>query len=351
VLAVLDTGVDPNHTDLRGRLLAGYDYVNNDSNPADDNGHGTSVAGVAAANTNNAAGIAGACWSCSILPVKVLGASGSGGWAAVANGLTYAADRGAHVINLSLGGSSGSETLRSAVAYAQSKGAVVVAAAGNSGGTAQMFPAAYPGVVSVAGSQSNDSRYSWSQYGSWVKVAAPGCSPAPRPGGSYSTVCGTSFASPLVAGIAGLMRSANPSASATTVAGALQTTSTSVSYVQYGRVDAAAAVAAVTAPGTAPEPAPAPGPGTTTTFSGNLNGGGGSRSFTVDAGQGALSAALSFSRSPSMTVTLLDSSGRTLARAAGGSPVRLTADVAAGRHTLVVADGKGAFSLVVTHAS
>lgn len=122
-IAVVDSGVEATHPDLAGRVLAGYDFANNDSNPADDNGHGTAVAGVAAAQGNDGIGVA---WNMAILPVKTMNSSGSGSYSAIANGITYSADRGARIINLSLGGTSSSSTLQSAVSYAWNKGCVLI---------------------------------------------------------------------------------------------------------------------------------------------------------------------------------------------------------------------------------
>lgn len=130
-VAVIDSGVQAAHPDLAGRVLPGFDFVNNDADPSDDNGHGTAVAGVAAAQGNDGIGIAGAAWNVAILPVKTMNASGSGSYSAIANGITYAADRGARIINLSLGGTATSSTLQNAVSYAWNKGSLLVAAAGN----------------------------------------------------------------------------------------------------------------------------------------------------------------------------------------------------------------------------
>jgi subtilisin family serine protease len=255
VVAVLDTGVDASHPDLAGALVAGTDLVNSDANPADDNGHGTAVAGIVAARTDNLAGIAAYCWRCAVMPVKVLGADGSGSMSAVASGITWAADHGARVVNLSLGGPSGTTTLERAVSYARSKGVVVVSAAGNDGTTAMEYPAAYPGVISVAGTDATDARYSWSNHGSWVQVAAPGCHIGSLRGGGYGNFCGTSSATPAVAGIAALAFSASPSATGTQVEDAITSTATDVgTFVAHGRVDAAATLASVSA---APPPAPA----------------------------------------------------------------------------------------------
>jgi thermitase len=212
VIAVVDTGVAANHPDLAGKVLGGgYDFVSNDNDPSDDNGHGTSVAGAAAATSNNGVGVAGVSWASPILPIKVLDSTGSGNHSAIANGIVYAADRGVRVINLSLGGTSGSQTLQDAVAYAWNKGAVVVAAAGNNGNNIPCYPAAYTQAVAVSATNSSDLRTSWSNYGTYVDIAAPGeniiTTAAPD---VYSSANGTSFSSPVTSGVVALMAAANP---------------------------------------------------------------------------------------------------------------------------------------------
>ncbi|MEW9672624.1 S8 family peptidase [Ammoniphilus sp. 3BR4] len=205
-IAVVDTGVELNHSDLRGKLLNGYDFVNNDSFPNDGNGHGTHVAGIAAAVTNNALGIAGVAPLASILPVRVLGNDGSGSLTAVANGIIYAANQGAKVINLSLGSPAPSSTLQNAIQYAWNKGAVIVAAAGNDASPTPNYPANYPNVIAVASTNENDFRSSFSNYGRWVEVAAPGEDIlSTYIGNRYAYLSGTSMASPHVAGLAALL--------------------------------------------------------------------------------------------------------------------------------------------------
>ena len=209
VVAVVDTGIQRNHADLDGKVVAGYDYVDNDAAPDDGNGHGTHVAGTAAAETNNATGGAGTCPECKLMPVRVLDNSGSGTLVGVANGVTYAADNGAKVINLSLGGG-GSLTLQDAVNYAWNKGAFLACAAGNSNtsSTASAYPGAYDNCFTVASTDAADARSSFSNYGGWVEAAAPGSAIySTWINGGYNTINGTSMATPYVAGLAGLLAS------------------------------------------------------------------------------------------------------------------------------------------------
>jgi thermitase len=163
VVAIVDTGVQADHPSLAGRVLPGWNLIAGDSDTSDDNGHGTALAGIVAAT----------CPGCKILPVKVLGADLTGTWTAVAAGITWAADHGAQVINLSLGSPRTLDSVDAAVAYALAKGVIVVAAAGNDGRNESFYPAMDPGVVSVAGIDQNGARYPWSNFGNWVTVAAP----------------------------------------------------------------------------------------------------------------------------------------------------------------------------------
>ncbi|RMG23629.1 MAG: peptidase S8 [Armatimonadetes bacterium] len=208
VIAILDTGVQFSNPDIAGKTVSGgWDYANNDSDPSDDNGHGTNVAGIAAAATNNNVGIAGVGFNCKILPIKVLNASGSGTYGWIISGIDRARQQGAKVINMSLAGGSPSSSLEAAVNAAWNAGIVLAAAAGNSGSTQQMYPAAYVNCIAVGASDQNDRRASFSQYGSsWVDVAAPGVNIAgPWNDGNWYYVSGTSQACPHVAGQAALI--------------------------------------------------------------------------------------------------------------------------------------------------
>ncbi|WP_433719571.1 S8 family serine peptidase [Actinoplanes sp. CA-051413] len=261
-VAVVDSGVSP-ISELAGRLLPGYDFVNDDSDATDVNGHGTQAASVIAAKGNNATGIAGVCWDCKILPVRVLDGNGSGYSDDVAAGITYAADRGAQVINLSLGGPDYSQLTENAVNYAVAKGAVVIASAGNSGVSARSYPAGHPNAIAVAGSTSADGRYSWSNYGTvadpWVDVAAPGRNIAQGMNGGLYWFEGTSSAGPVVAGIAALARAAAPAATVAQIRAAIESGADPVgTWVAKGRVNAGATLAALTGTPATPNPVPNP---------------------------------------------------------------------------------------------
>jgi subtilisin family serine protease len=213
LVAVLDTGADRSHPDVGSAIVGGLDVLGGGSATADLAGHGTSVAGIIAARTNNVVGEAGVCWVCRILSVRILDAKGAGTAAVAAAGIVRAVDRGARVVNLSFGGPVEAQVLADAVAYAQSKGAVLVAAAGNQGVTTPNYPAAYPGVISVGGVNERSRLYPWSNRGSWVRVTAPGCNVATARRGTYENFCGTSAAAPVVAGVAALALSAKPATS------------------------------------------------------------------------------------------------------------------------------------------
>ena len=209
VIAVVDTGVQLSHPDLAAKLVPGYDFVENDADPSDGHGHGTHVAGTTAAITNNAVGVSGTCPECRVMPVRVLNNSGNGTLTGVANGIIYAANNGAQVINLSLGGS-GNSTLESAVNYAWGKGSLLACAAGNDStdDTTYAFPGAYAQCLAVASTDSVDDISWFSNYGTWVDIAAPGSSIySTALGSDYEYLSGTSMATPHVAGVAGLVSS------------------------------------------------------------------------------------------------------------------------------------------------
>ncbi|WP_223879762.1 S8 family peptidase [Paenibacillus spiritus] len=212
IVAVVDTGVQKDHPDLQGQLLNGYNAVTGGGSvPDDDVGHGTHVSGIIGALVNNGEGVAGISWYNKILPVKALDASGAGTTYSVAEGIIWAADHGARVINLSLGNYADSQFLHDAVKYAYDRDIVLVSATGNDNTERPGYPAAYPEVLAVGATNAGAERASFSNYGDYVDVCAPGESIASTYIGSqYAALSGTSMASPHVAALAGLVRSLNP---------------------------------------------------------------------------------------------------------------------------------------------
>jgi type VII secretion-associated serine protease mycosin len=211
-VAVVDTGVQADHPDLSGRVLPGTAFLNNGpaqpgAGGTDPNGHGTHVAGIVAAGENGV-GIVGVAPEATILPVKVLGADGNGLSTDIAQGITWAVDQSAAVINLSLGSDLDSPSIDAAVDYATSHGVVVVAAAGNTGntGNAAQFPAALPSVIAVAAIKPDHAIAPYSTRGNYVDVAAPGSSILSTiPPATWANKSGTSMSSPHVAGLAALI--------------------------------------------------------------------------------------------------------------------------------------------------
>ena len=230
LVAVIDSGVNPTHEDLIGRVRPGRDFVDDDLDADDQLGHGTLVAGVLAASTNNARGIAGAAWNAQILPVRVLNAEGQGNDASVAAGIHWAIDSGAQVLNLSLGGYGAGSATGNAIARAVTEGRVVIASAGNLIEGAALFkvpvyPAAFPGVVAVSATEDAGHSVRFSLFGSWVDLAAPGYAVlGTTKEGTYAAASGTSFAAPLVSGVAAILRGRDASMTAAQISTTLVST-------------------------------------------------------------------------------------------------------------------------------
>ncbi len=213
IVAVIDTGTDLDHPDLAGQLVAGRNVLNPGVGPQDDNGHGTLVSGIVAARTNNARGVVGVAPAAKVMPIKVLDSSGSGSDANIAVGIDWATTHGAKVINLSLGGTFDDPVLSNAISNAIVHNVVVVAAAGNDGSDTVGFPASYAGVLAVSATDHAGALTSFSSYGPRVDVAAPGLDITSTALGSseaYAGDSGTSFSSPIVAGVAALVRAQHP---------------------------------------------------------------------------------------------------------------------------------------------
>lgn len=213
-IAIIDTGVDIHHPDLKDKIVPGYNANQPGQPPLDENGHGTHCAGIAAAAANNGQGVIGVGGNVSIMPVKVLGAGATE--ATIADGVIWAADNGAHVATMSLGLYRRSPVFERALQYALDKGVTLTASAGNNNAENDPekyphLPSTHPGVIEVAATDSNDQKASFSNFGKTVSVAAPGVNIlSTLPGGKYGAKSGTSMAAPHVAGLAGLIISKNP---------------------------------------------------------------------------------------------------------------------------------------------
>ncbi|MES2071420.1 MAG: S8 family serine peptidase [Pseudomonadota bacterium] len=251
-IAILDSGVDPTHPDLVPNLVAGYNFYDNNTNTADVNGHGTAVAGAAAAASNNGIGVAGVAGQAKIMPVRIADANAYAYYSTIAQGLTWAADHGARVANISYGGVAGSPSIQSAAQYMKSKGGLVVVSAGNNGINETTAPTTT--MIPVSATDSNDALASWSSYGSFVAVSAPGVAIWSTSNGSaYGQHSGTSFSAPITAGAVALAMSANTTLDGTQVESMLYSTAKDLGtagrdiYFGYGRVNAAGLVQAAVA--------------------------------------------------------------------------------------------------------
>lgn len=253
IIAILDTGVDASHPDLAAQLIPGWNIYDNNSDSSDIHGHGTAVAGTAAAAGHNAIGVASVAYRAKLMPVRIADPSGYAYFSTMASGLTWAADHGARVANISYENVANSSTVESAAQYFKSKGGLTVVCAGNSG--ALQTVGASANLVVVSATDSSDAKTSWSNYGIYVDIAAPGQSILTTSrGGGYGQWSGTSFSSPIVAGTAALMMAANPALPSDQVQSYLYSTSVDLGavgkddYYGAGRVDAArATLAAATA--------------------------------------------------------------------------------------------------------
>ncbi|HFQ93454.1 MAG TPA: peptidase S8 [Anaerolineae bacterium] len=260
IVAVLDSGVNLTHPDLQANIVTGATFVPGTTTPEDDHGHGTHVAGIVAAVINNG-GAAGVAPQAQIMPVKVLDASGSGSLAGIAQGITWATNNGANVINLSLGTSVDVQSLADAVDYAYNNGVLVVASAGNCGDPATWhlnnclsldspsWPAAYANAMAVAATDQNDNQSSFSTTYSYVEIAAPGSNIySTYLNGGYTFFSGTSQAAPHVAGLAAAVWSRQPQWTNAQVRAAIQNTAVDLGapgrddQFGYGRIDAYEAV-------------------------------------------------------------------------------------------------------------
>ena len=240
VIATIDTGANGT-ADLEGAFVPGYDFVENDGEPQDTHGHGSRVASVIAARGNNQLGMAGHCWRCRVMPIRV-SANGSASPARIAAGIRYAVDQGARIVNVSLSHPGSPDAAEAAaVKYAVDRDVIVVASAGNAGTETPQYPGAYPGVLAVGATDDLDTLYFWSSFGPWVSMTAPGCQMVTDWETPPGTICGTSFTPAVVAAVAGLILSKNPSLTGSQVIAALRVTARPVRGVADGRIDPVAA--------------------------------------------------------------------------------------------------------------
>src|SRR4051812_1576364 len=245
LIATVDTGVDAGFADLHGVVVPGWDVLGNDADTADVAGHGTDVALVIAANTNNRYGIAGACPMCRIMPVRV-SIDRTAQPSTIAAGIRWAVDHGARIIVVSIVHTGAVDPAEQpAIDYAVAHGAVVIGSAGNDPGSERHYPAALPGAIAVAASDTSDQLYPWATHGSWVALAAPGCEYG-------SEMCGASYAPPLVAGAVGLLVAAG-GVTPQKAMDALRATAVPVQGIGGGRIDVLAAARQL---GILPRPVP-----------------------------------------------------------------------------------------------
>lgn len=211
VVAVLDSGLNTNLAEFAGRTVPGYDFANNDADPADDHNHGTAVASVVAANANNSNQLAGVNWGCKLMPVKVLNSGNSGLYSWWASAIDWAVSNGCKVINLSAGGSSTSQVLAAAIDRAVAADVIFVTITHNDGSSTVRFPGRHAPCITVGATDRDDHRSNFSNYGSTTDLVAPGRDiRVLLRDGSESTWWGTSFAAPQVAGVAALLAGLNP---------------------------------------------------------------------------------------------------------------------------------------------
>lgn len=239
VVAVLDTGADLGHEDMQGKFVTGFDFSDNDPDVTPAGDHGVHTCGIVGANTNNAKGVAGTAFNCKVMPLKIFPNSFDSVSAAA---IIYAADHGAKVISMSYGGPFESQTEKSAINYAWSKGVVLVAAAGNDGTSNKGYPAAFPNCIAVGSTGVNDIHSDFSTWGpDWVDVGAPGENVLSTVIGGYANNTGTSMSCPVVAGVAALCWSIAPNGTTNVaIRNAIESTTDPIpgNFYKFGRVNA-----------------------------------------------------------------------------------------------------------------
>ena len=255
VIAVIDSGVYKDHPDLTAKLVPGWNFVNGNADTADVLGHGTAVAGTLGAASNNGIGVAGVSWASLVMPLVVVDKNDYAAYSDIAAALEYAGDHGIRVINISIGGPNASTTLQSAVDYAWNKGAAIFSSAMNDSTSAPYYPAACNHVVAVNATDSNDKLASFSNFGSWVSLSAPGTGIlTTMDGGGYGYWYGTSFSSPIAAGVAALCLAVNPALTNAALVSLLEETADDLGdpgrdpLFGWGRINAYRAVLAAAPP-------------------------------------------------------------------------------------------------------
>jgi thermitase len=309
VIAAVDTGVEADRighlADFEGALAPGWDFTDGDALIDDEHGHGTLAAGIMVARGNNRLGIAGHCWKCRLMPVRV-SRNGFATDEIVALGIRYAVDNGARIVSVGMVREDGSvpePVLASAIEYAVAKGAFVVTPSGNQGNEVPTYPGAFPGVIATAGTDEQDKLFPWSTRGPWVPLAAPGCHALIALDGSWGWHCGTSFTGPAIAGIAALALSLKPDLTAEQIAAGMRATAVPIDGIGGGRVDAYAALQRMGA--IPPPPPPAPKATTSTrTRTGKIR-----RGTRIALAVGAGRLRVSFSVKPAETCSLSVSAG------------------------------------------
>ncbi len=273
IIAICDSGVDYTHPDLADNIwnntdeivngfdsdgngfiddIRGWDFINNDNDPMDDLWHGTRCAGIACAVSNNNLGVAGVCWNCKIMPIKMIDSEGWETDEAAANGIIYAVNNGADIISMSWGGLPSYPLTEDALNYAASNGVILIAAAGNSDSNADFYPAGFDNVISVAATDNEDKKFRHSNWGDWIDIAAPGDEIYTTTiNGDYDFLSATSAATPIVAGVAGLILSRSNRLSPSEVKSIICENVDpydSEYYIGTGRVNAYKALSAINTP-------------------------------------------------------------------------------------------------------
>ena len=255
-VAVIDSGIDPNHPDLAGRTVPGYNFIDKNTDTTDLCGHGTHVSGIIAAETDNATGMAGVAPQAVIMPIKVIGENCYGNYSRLMQGILYAVDQGVRIISITSGGGFEHTGLHDAIIYARSKGVLVVVAAGNRGSALPFYPGSFDEAFTIAGTDNADNQYTMTNYGQQIDLSAPAVAIYSTywdkdAGSTYALMTGTSMAAPHVAGVAALILAIDPKLSLEALETALINSATDLGdagkdqIFGWGRVTAWRAVAAV----------------------------------------------------------------------------------------------------------